>query len=137
MPDLVLYDGHCGLCRRSVQFLLARDRHDRLRFASLQSDRGQSLLKGAGLLAEAQQTFFVVADYETERQRLLSRSTAALHALGRLGGFWRLAAVCRLCPRFLRDAVYGGIATRRYRWFGRSEHCHVPTATERAKFLDS
>jgi predicted DCC family thiol-disulfide oxidoreductase YuxK len=38
-------------------------------------------------------------------------------------------------PRFLRDAVYRFIARNRYRWFGKSETCRVPTPELRARFL--
>ena len=46
---IVLYDGVCGLCNHAVQFLVKRDRHDRLRFASLQSDFAAALLKRHGV----------------------------------------------------------------------------------------
>ena len=46
---IVLYDGVCGLCNRAVQFLLKRDHHDRLRFASLQSDFAAALLRQHGV----------------------------------------------------------------------------------------
>ena len=49
MPDaldlpgpVVLYDGECGLCHRSVKFLLARDRKQ-LWYAPLQGETAQKL----------------------------------------------------------------------------------------------
>ena len=40
MPDLLFYDGTCGLCHRAVTFALARDPDgSRFRFAALQGAR--------------------------------------------------------------------------------------------------
>jgi predicted DCC family thiol-disulfide oxidoreductase YuxK len=133
---LVLYDGVCGLCDRFVQFLLRIDAHDRLRFAALQGDLGTAILKAAGRSTDSLSTVIVVADYETESQRLLERSDAALFAIAAGGGLFRGASALRLIPRFLRDAVYNLIARWRYRIFGRFEACPLPRPETRAKFLD-
>jgi predicted DCC family thiol-disulfide oxidoreductase YuxK len=38
-------------------------------------------------------------------------------------------------PRRMRDAVYGLIARRRYRWFGRRDQCFVPASHMRDRFV--
>src|SRR4249919_3127403 len=43
-PTIVLYDEDCGFCRWTADKLRGWDRHQRLRFASIQSSRGQALL---------------------------------------------------------------------------------------------
>src|SRR5690625_7722074 len=43
--QIILFDGDCHFCDRSVQFILKRDRHAYFKFASLQSELGQMLLK--------------------------------------------------------------------------------------------
>jgi predicted DCC family thiol-disulfide oxidoreductase YuxK len=63
------------------------------------------------------------------------RSDAALLALEHLGGGWRGIGILRAMPRGLRDAVYGLVARHRYRWFGRRESCHLPSVSERERFL--
>ena len=45
---VVFYDGVCGLCDRTVRFLLRRDRRDRLRFAPLQGEVARKLLPPLG-----------------------------------------------------------------------------------------
>ncbi len=42
---IILFDGVCNLCNRSVQFVIRRDKRDRFRFAALQSEVGESLVK--------------------------------------------------------------------------------------------
>lgn len=129
---VVLFDGVCVLCSKTVQFLIARDPGRKLRFASLQSDVGAELLANAGAenLAELKSIVFV------EGSRVSVRSTAALRIARRLGSWLALLYAFMVVPRFIRDAVYDFIAARRYRWFGQREACMVPSPADRERFLD-
>lgn len=131
VPPLLLYDGFCGLCDRTVQFALARDRTGTLRFATLQGAHGTAVRAQYAALAGVDSVVWLDADGAHVR------SEAAIR-LGRyLGGAWSLvAAAARLVPRAWRDAVYAGVARRRYRVFGRRDHCRPPLATQRPRFLD-
>ncbi len=133
---LVLYDGVCGLCNGLNQFLLKRDPNDRFRFASLQSEFAASLLKRYDINAVDLDTIYVVADYAQPGQRLLARSDAILHVLGRLGGVWSFFRIGRVLPKRLRDALYNVVARNRYRVFGKYEVCLMPEGKYRKKFLD-
>ena len=128
---IVLFDGVCGLCNRSVDVLLRLDRHGALRFAPLQSRVGQALLRDRGLDPSEFSSVVVIAD-----GRVYRRSDAVLHAMSTIGGMWRaISAAGRLIPRPLRDLVYDWIATNRYRWFGQRSTCRLPTPEERERFL--
>ena len=133
---VVLYDGVCGLCNRLNQFLLKRDRHDRFRFASLQSDFAARLLQRHGAAAIDLDTVYVVVDYGEPSERLLSRSDAVLHVLQLVGGIWSLTAAGKIVPKPLRDVFYKLVATNRYRVFGKYDVCLMPEERYRAKFLD-
>jgi predicted DCC family thiol-disulfide oxidoreductase YuxK len=113
--DLVLYDGGCGLCHRSVSYLARRDRDgSRFRFAPLGGETAGARLAQPDAGGFPAGTVVVL----TADGRVLLRSDAALHALGRLGGGWRaLAAAFRAVPRPLRDAVYRLVARLRRRLF--------------------
>ncbi|MCF5935948.1 DCC1-like thiol-disulfide oxidoreductase family protein, partial [Xanthomonas perforans] len=63
-------------------------------------------------------------------------SDAIVRVLAGLGGLWRLSEALRLIPRRVRDLGYRLIARNRYRWFGRSDHCMLPTPEQHARFLD-
>ena len=132
---IILYDGVCGLCNRLVQFLLKRDKNDRFRFASLQSDSAGELLKRHGLNPADLDTVYVVVSYGKTGERLLSRSDAVVHALRELGGPWKVAGLARMLPRFIRDAAYGIVARNRYRVFGKYEVCMMPEERFKYKFL--
>jgi predicted DCC family thiol-disulfide oxidoreductase YuxK len=133
---IVLYDGLCGLCNRLVQFLLKRDTHNRFRFASLQSEWANNLLKAHGLDPHDLDTVYVVKDYGQSEQSLLARSDAVLYMLNQLGGVWKLSGVGRVLPTPLRDALYKVVARNRYRVFGKYDSCMLPDPKHRAKFLD-
>lgn len=135
---VVFYDGVCGLCDRLVRFLLARDRRARLRFAPLQGDVAQRMLARHGVNAADLDTVYVVADWHSPRERLLSRSGAVLHAIGELGGIWGAAVrVLALVPLPLADLVYGGVSKIRYRVFGHFDACPLPPRHWRDRFLDT
>ncbi len=46
------------------------------------------------------------------------------------------ASLLQLLPTFLRDPAYNAVARRRYRIFGRSEVCTLPSDADHTRFLD-
>jgi predicted DCC family thiol-disulfide oxidoreductase YuxK len=132
-PDdaLTLFDGTCHFCDGSVRFLFARDRHRRIWFAPLQSALGRRLATRAGLDPDQLGTMVVLY-----RGRFHLRSSAGLTLVGRLPFPWPILGLFRIVPRPIRDWVYSFIAHRRYRWFGQSETCLMPTPELRRRFLD-
>jgi predicted DCC family thiol-disulfide oxidoreductase YuxK len=133
---IVLYDGVCGLCNRGVQFLLKRDTHDRLRFASLQSEFAKRLLTRHGADPRDLDTVYAVKDYGKPNETLLARSGGILYTLAQLGGVWKLSGIGKVLPKVFRDAIYKIVARNRYRVFGKYESCMLPEPKHRAKFLD-
>ncbi len=131
-PLIVLFDGVCNLCNSSVQFIIRRDRNDKFRFASLQSEAGKTLLLQFNLTADTSPDSVMLI----KGQQVYRYSTAVLQIARGLGGIWSLAYAFIVLPRFIRDGIYKFIARNRYRWFGRRDHCMVPTAALKAKFLE-
>lgn len=140
MKPVVLFDGKCNLCNGAVQFIIDHERDTELAFASLQSEEGQALLeKTAGKDRTAQITGGVEGDPSTivliDGDEAYTHSTAALRIAKHLTWPWRIVRIGVMFPRFFRDAMYRFIARNRYRWFGKSETCRVPTPELRARFL--
>ena len=127
---IVLFDGVCNLCNGSVQFLIKRDREALFRFASLQSETGQKLQADLGMDSQALDSVILVED-----GRWYKESDAALRIARNLPGAWQLLTAFRIIPRPLRDAAYRLIARNRYRWFGKTETCWLPTPELRGRFL--
>jgi len=128
--DVILFfDGVCGLCNGLVDWLLPRDRHRHLKFATLQGTTAKQLLSPA----QTQDLDTVVVWYKGQ---VLERSDAILACLSELGGSWRWVTVLKIVPRFIRDAIYNFVARNRYRWFGKFSTCRLPLPGERLRFLD-
>lgn len=134
-PFVVLYDGVCGLCSRTVQFVLQRDRAGKFRFAPLQGEYAARLLSRHGLDPTELNTVYLVQDAGGDDETLFVRARAIFRILRELGGVWRMVSWLGALPAGLLDAGYRFIARRRYRWFGQYESCPLPTAEQRARFL--
>ena len=124
------FDGICVLCNGFVRFLARRDRRGRLQFASSGSAAGAAIFLTSGQ-TPANPVTVILVDGE---QRYVE-SEAIIRSITALGGIWRLMAVARIVPRFLRDAIYRLVARNRFRWFGRLEHCPLPNANWGDRFL--
>jgi len=129
-PSILLFDGVCNFCSDAVRFLVPRDPKGRLRFAALQSDTGAEIQLRFGLDPADLDSVVLV-----EGGRCHTKSGAALRVAGKLSGAWPLFAVLLVIPWPLRDWAYDRFAERRYRWFGRSDACLVPSPQLRERFL--
>jgi predicted DCC family thiol-disulfide oxidoreductase YuxK len=127
---IVFFDGVCGLCNHMVNFLMAIDRQEVLKFAPLQGETAANFVPAG---ARQNLNSFVFAN----SGRLYYRSGALARILMRIGGLWRiLGAMLWLIPWPLRDAGYRIVAVLRYRLFGKHESCRLPAPEERSRFLD-
>lgn len=126
---IVLFDGICNLCNRSVQWMIDHDPQAHLRFASLQSEAGEALLKQHDLPTQNFKSLILI-----ENGQVFMRSTAALKIARYLQGY-RWLGVFLWVPAFLRNGVYDLIARNRYQWFGQSESCRIPTPELKSRFL--
>lgn len=128
---VVLFDGICNLCHHTVQFIVLRDKKGVFRFASLQSTIGKQLIDQHQLSVDYLNTLVVI-----EGKRAYLRSDAVLKIAQRLGGWWSLAMIFWIVPRFIRDAVYNWVSRNRYRWWGKKEQCLLMTPDLRERFLE-
>jgi predicted DCC family thiol-disulfide oxidoreductase YuxK len=131
MDRIILFDGQCGLCVRSVKFVIERDRNDCFRFASLQSRTGKHLAETHGIDAAELKSLVLI-----EEGSAFTRSEAGLRILKRLSGPVRILAVLQFVPRVLRDRAYRFVARYRYAWFGRYDACWIPSDPIHDRFLE-
>ena len=127
---IILFDGVCNLCNQSVQFVIRHDPKSRFRFAALQSSTGELLLEKHQLNKEELLSVILVVD-----GKAYDRSRAALEIARRLNGLWPLMYVFVIVPPFIRNFVYDWISRNRYRWFGRTDECMIPTPELKARFI--
>lgn len=130
----IFYDGHCGLCHGLVRFVLSEDQSAHpFSFAPLQ---GEQIKRSIADDVRSQLPDSVVV--VEENNNVLTRSTAVIYVMKRLGGLWLFGAtLLSLVPRTLRDLAYDAVASVRKRIFGTTEEvCPLVPRPLRARFLD-
>jgi predicted DCC family thiol-disulfide oxidoreductase YuxK len=110
---VVLFDGTCNLCNRSVRFIIERDPQDIFRFSSFQSRSGKRLLEKCGVKPRNVNSIVL-----SEAHRCLTESDAVIEIASRLHGLW---------PAL--------VARNRFRWSERPESCFLPAGKNRDRFL--
>lgn len=128
-PPILFYDGECGLCHRTVRWVLKRDRAGVIRFAPLQGSTYATI-------AIRDKPMDVSTIVFVDGSEALTRGDAVLAYLRRMGGIWPALATCgAIVPRPLRDALYRFVARRRRAWYGRANACDLPSQAHAARFL--
>jgi len=128
---IILFDGVCNLCNRSVIFILQREKESVFQFASIQSEAGQELLEWCNLSLDYNQAVVLI-----DHERIYLGSTAALKIGQTLKFPWSILSYAGfIVPQLIRDWVYNQIAVNRYQWFGKRDRCMIPTESLKTRFL--
>jgi predicted DCC family thiol-disulfide oxidoreductase YuxK len=140
---IVFFDGTCNFCDRSVQFILGHERDHDLMFVAIQSPRTGAIIASAlGEPRTGERLRDLIGADGTpttlallQGDELYTASTAALLIASHLRAPWRWLRLFAVVPRSIRDPLYRWFARHRYQWFGRTDACRVPSATERDRFV--
>ena len=128
---IILFDGVCNLCTSSVQFIIRNDPKQHFRFASQQNIVGIELLTKYHIDINKTDSLVLI-----DQTMVYQKSTAALKIAKQLSNGWSLFYIFILVPAFIRNPIYDFIATNRYKWFGKTAVCWVPTPALKNLFLD-
>ncbi len=126
IDKVVVFDGLCILCNKSLDLLMRLDKAKVLRYTSLQGEFVQTL--------DVEPDTDSIIFYEDGK--LYYKSTAILKILRNLGGIWVFVNIFYLIPRVMRDFIYDVIAKYRYKLFGKMESCRMPKKDEQSLFID-
>lgn len=127
---LMLYDGVCGLCAKSVRWILHHERDHAIKFAPLQGDTAAAMRKQHPEIPEQLSTVVFIKD-----GRVFLRSKAFLYMTAHLTAPWRWIYAFRWWPAVLGDLGYRIVAALRYKLFGKHDTCEIPSPEHRARFL--
>ncbi|HEY4179437.1 MAG TPA: DCC1-like thiol-disulfide oxidoreductase family protein [Kofleriaceae bacterium] len=127
---LVLYDGTCGLCAKSVQWILSHERDHEIRFAPLQGDTTSALRPTYPQIPASVDTVIYI-----DGGKVYLRSKAFMYIAKHLRAPWSWGYAMRWFPAFLMNIGYRFIAAIRYRIWGRADACSLATPEQRKRFL--
>lgn len=130
-PHIILYDGVCNLCNGTVRFIIQRDKEALFRFAAIQSETGQSLIKQYTNDDDEK----MVSIYYIRNKECYRKSTAILYILKDLGKGWNLLFPLIYIPATLRDSLYLLVSRNRYKLFGRKQTCIIPAPDIKNRFI--
>ncbi|MEZ6188006.1 MAG: YndJ family transporter [Planctomycetota bacterium] len=135
---VLLFDGECGMCTRSVQTILSLERSPELLFAPLQGETAKQILRRHPVapLEGPFDSLLLVHDLDGPREHVDLRWRAVCAIGRRMGSPWRwLSRLGALwVPRSLADLGYDIVAKNRLR-FGGPDQCKIPSVAQRARFL--
>lgn len=117
---VIIYDGKCGLCSRTVRFLQLRDRHRIFTFLPLHDVDYQ--VSESFRLSGVSNTNTVIY---LRQDQIYQYSEAVIRILNDLGGPYKMSLLLLVVPRVIRDSLYSWIAKNRNRWFKQSEACEI------------
>ncbi len=129
MGGIILFDGTCAFCERSVRLIATRD-HGYFQFGASQNPEGRALLERFGTSREATRSIILI-----EGERIYLRSDAVLRIATRMRAPWKYAGVFLWVPRPIRDAVYRVVAAIRMRIAGTSNACEIPPPEIRERLI--
>lgn len=127
---IILFDGVCNYCNNIVNQILELDKNNLFIFAAIQSQIGQQIINHIGLNPSIDS----IVLYEPGKAYYI-KSEAALQIFTEFGGKYICLKLAYLLPKSLRDFVYDYFAKNRYKWYGKSDQCRIPTKSEQSKFL--
>ncbi|MBK6963380.1 MAG: DUF393 domain-containing protein [Bacteroidales bacterium] len=126
---MVFFDGSCVLCNSVVAYLLKKDKNRKLCFATFSSEILRN--KDASSIASEHPKSIVYID----QNGTYTESDAVLKIATVTGSFPVLRQFGKLLPKIFRDAIYRLVARYRYRWFGITSQCMVPSASDAGRFF--
>lgn len=129
MAGVILFDGTCAFCERSVRFVATRDR-GYFKFGASQNPEGQALLAKYGTTRDAARSMILIEDGQ-----IFLRSTAVLRIARRMNAPWRWAAILLYVPAPVRDAIYRVVAAVRHRIAGQADACEIPPPEIRERLI--
>jgi predicted DCC family thiol-disulfide oxidoreductase YuxK len=127
--SLVLFDGECNFCNRSIQFILNHEADHDIRLASSSSTVGQKALRDCGLRCRPGSIVVI------EEGRCYTKSSATIRLARHLKAPWNLLSLIVMIPAPIRDLVYELIAANRHRISGQMPYCRAGKPSEMARFL--
>ena len=129
--EIVFYDGECGFCSNSVQFILNNERDHELYFCPLQSDFAKDLLQKQGITINLDTIYVLSGGVVHSKSGAIKIASKHFNA-----PYSWLSTIISLTPKFIADTGYTFFANNRYHIQGKIPQCLLPTPEQRKRFLN-
>lgn len=130
MQRIVLFDGVCNFCNRTVNTIIVHDKMGLYQFAPIQSKIAGQILEQHGLDQKSLNTVILI-----EGEQVFTKTTAIFKIAESLSGWPRLFYMLKFIPKPISDFFYDNFAKFRYRLFGKRLSCMIPDVKYKARFL--
>ena len=119
---IVFYDGFCLVCSRFINLLIKADKKKENRFTTISSQFSKKILKEK-LNSKDIGKFIVYLSND----KVYLKSDAVLQIFIEIGGIYKLFTLLKIFPSGFRNIFYDFFASKRYKWFGKLDECHLPS----------
>lgn len=131
MDSIILFDGVCNFCNRTINIILKYDKQAYFQIAASQSNAGNNLLQQFKLDQKASASVILI-----DQEKVYTKTDAVIQIANRLSGWPKLFRFIKFIPKPIRDFGYDLIAKNRYALFGKKDNCMIPDASIRHRFLE-
>ena len=129
MP-IILFDGICNFCNRTINIILKYDQDAYFQFAASQSNAAMGIMQAFKLDQKASASVILI-----DNEKVYTKTDAVIQIARHLKGWPRLFRFIKFIPKPIRDFGYDLIAKNRYILFGKKASCMIPDASIRHRFL--
>lgn len=116
--SVLIYDGECVFCSKTVRLLLKADTKKIIRFAPANAEFVKQNFPGLNTAS----VIFIHHD------KIYQKSSAVFEACRQAGGWVYPLSLLSFLPAKWCDVLYDFVARHRYKWLGRSATCVLPAA---------
>ena len=130
MKNIIIFDGVCNFCNKSVNFIIKRDSNAKFLFSPSQNTQAKKLLKKYQLSDEMLDSLILI-----KNDKCYLQSDAIFEIIKDLSGLWYLFGVFKIIPKKLNDKLYNFISQNRYKFFGKNNSCMIPKDEIKNRFI--
>lgn len=127
----MFFDGECIFCCRAIKFFIKIDKEEIIRYTTLQSDEGRLVMDKLKIGKQMDSVALI------DKGEYFIKSDVTFRLLGQLKFPWNVLSALVIIPKFVRDFFYDRIANNRYKIFGKSDQCLIPSASQKHLFLNT
>ncbi len=127
---ILLFDGECILCSRSIQFILKHERNNLIYFAALKSEYAKKLMSHYHVDIQYNNSIVFITD-----QKVFTKSKAVFSICQHLKMPFATFQYLKFIPSVLSNIIYDFIANNRYRFFDKRETCFYPPDIDKKRFI--